>query len=403
MPPKTIFKDVNNWGNLINNPKMLLRLNAEFKDLGFKQIRMQEKINATTFCKSLTLFIQPQFREDFKAKNVDTRSNEDLNFFIGSKKGFVGDFFYQVPIMDKTKTFSIYFTRRLRAQKFEMGCYIKNRNIVMLYFPIIDKTRLDYHEKNELLFFFLKEFKKWMSNIRVQKIDVKEKIMDMMIVKFFSETENKVIQSKNSIIESESQIRYLREEVVKYYVRIDQSKEQLIFLEHLSKNKVVAFRKKLDEITKLEFVKNIELTDSGIVVDVGDVAMMRGRRKYKLGNYQIIIKPNSIEVKNDKPVKRGDDSYHHPHVSQDNICFGSGKDKAYELLGTMQLKKLVYYMYVFLKSYNSKDPYIKLTEFIGLQNEQYEEKQEVSEQDKKLDFAEDDDDEDGDEEDLRFQ
>lgn len=127
------------------------------------------------------------------------------------------------------------------------------------------------------------------------------------------------------------------------------------------------FMKKVEEIKKLPFVKNVELTSEGIEIYVGKLSMNaqdNGRNYHVyLGDYTIVIKPNGVTVKNPHFIESSGSAYQHPHVLSGNCCLGSASGDVAKTLGSFRLKELAFLMYQFLNTYThgqGGNPYITI-------------------------------------------
>ncbi len=80
--------------------------------------------------------------------------------------------------------------------------------------------------------------------------------------------------------------------------------------------------------------------------------------------------PKQIKFENKKKlVHKHNSNLIHPHVNNGGVCYGNRGQKVRELLGKNEFKKLVYFLYLFLKSYNHGDCYNLIQYWMRLNDE----------------------------------
>jgi hypothetical protein len=123
-------------------------------------------------------------------------------------------------------------------------------------------------------------------------------------------------------------------------------------------------RQKIEDIKTLPFVQSIKIVSIGIEIDVGKVDVHFRDKDIYIGDFTIIISPTNVKIKCRNPVD-ADCGYYleHPHIdSGSHICYGDERGaKIEEYFAQYEFKKLVYFVYLFLKSYNSMDKYNSIT------------------------------------------
>jgi hypothetical protein len=68
-----------------------------------------------------------------------------------------------------------------------------------------------------------------------------------------------------------------------------------------------------------------------------------------MGEYEILVTPNKLDIKNKEPIHWNNNVFHHIHVNSNSVCFGGGNnsEKYHEMLARLNLKELVFYVYKF--------------------------------------------------------
>ena len=124
---------------------------------------------------------------------------------------------------------------------------------------------------------------------------------------------------------------------------------------------------KNDQVKTLPFVKSIRVVSSGIKIDVGNIYIpFRGKEVY-IGDFDIYLTPNGVKIKCRNPVLEYEDDTNsyitHPHINGDSdMCYGGERGiKIQEYFAKLELKKLIWYLDCFLKSYTLGDNYYPIT------------------------------------------
>jgi len=342
-------------------PKLILRLNAEFKDLGIKEVTYQKEIREDSYFNNITLVIDPSYymvRNNF----VDMVSNTHYEKLYNKIQNLAGynscNSYYKIE--EPREKIEV----EIEGEKFEIGCYIKERNLIIIYYNLFH-TNLELLFKNDLLFYFIKALKDFVKNNKVKKVDIKKVLKELTIERFCNSAKNKIVELDLKIKSKSKEIKDYEKTIVIDYREIQGSIVGIKGLNSLIKNSKKIVMEGIDEIKALPFVKKVSLSKDGIKVEVGDIFIKDLGIDYYIGEFVIYIKPEKIEIKNKKPVLNGDGhELTHPHIdTSGTICFGDRKNKVYELLGNYELKKLVYFIYLYLKSYNQADKYFSLSEY----------------------------------------
>lgn len=154
--------------------------------------------------------------------------------------------------------------------------------------------------------------------------------------------------------------------------------KELIFQDTINKELKNKVLDELVKVKKLVFVKNVEITDT-LKVNIGDVYItdkvstglekkdgievpILETKKVYIGNLTFLIKSNNVTVIN--PNKIGE--YTHPHAN-DKICFGEAQMRVESFLASLELEKLMIFLYSWAVSINPSDWMLPLQEFYDKQ------------------------------------
>jgi len=110
-------------------------------------------------------------------------------------------------------------------------------------------------------------------------------------------------------------------------------------------------------------------------------------RIVNLGEFIITLCPEEAKIKNKKPVTICGSIYHHPHISNTHVCYGTKGNVIPRLLGNLELKKAVHFLWLYLNGINPGDTYVSVSRWEYAVTHDY----------KFNDEDEEDDDEDNDE------
>jgi hypothetical protein len=348
-------------------PKLFLRVTSELADLGIKKCLFHKNFGIDTYARELTIIIHPYYIGNMNLRTFDVSINREYYEYIMKLKGVsTNDFNYisELPDADGEK-----IDFKVGASNVPIGVYFKNRNIILLYPNVFANLSLDLENKY-LLFFFslLKEFSK---KVKIEKTDIKDKLKEIMITNFNREIKNSINTIRNTKVTMDNDIRSYYESITNMTKNSKVADIEIETLTSYLNNLNVNLLEQINEIKKLPFVKSARLTLNGIWIDVGDIEITFEKHKVKLGRFKLLIRPNRIEVKNKTPLFLQDkgssyrNEYNHPHVkSPENICFGNRREEVQKLLRELKLKKLVYFLNLFLRSYNPNDKYLDIRYWI---------------------------------------
>lgn len=367
-PKRTIFEGLRSF-NFQHDLRKVLRFNYYFSKMGFERVNINKEFGQYTYYPQLTLMINPslvvshdtdvnQSYEHLTSWSIQRREPTfDLwdKFFYG-KKGYLG--LRQHSIIKRNgnedvKPIKIEF----EGKEMMLGHYLKERNIVMLY---INPFNTDYStENNEYLELVLKLFEDKIKEIELKKVDVSEKMKMALTDKFKKEIVYKLNEVRENLRCYEEEVSNCQASLLKAIRNTQVNRKQIEGLINFSTSTDETIKRELDELKKLPFVTNIRLTSKGISLDIDDIKIKQNNEDVYIGDFNIVISPNGVKVycKNSILDDEGNVTAH-PHIDGDNNCYGGEREqKIMEFLSNFELKNLVFYINMFLKTYTANDSY----------------------------------------------
>lgn len=341
----------------------ILRLNSEVKKLGVKKIKSRGVINDDLIEKELTLYIHPEYYNlNAIQKEIYKANFTELRDLIISKNGCPSLYdYYQLrkDTFDTQKSLKINF----KDKKIEIGHYIEERNIIILVLPLpINYFRMgDDFEYFDLYLSWIKEIGR---NYKFVEKNTDNLSRKLMIEKYLKIIKSNILDKKGIIQDKESEIKSYQEGLVKNYNTIKLYSLEIISLNKMKENLGDSLLEEIEEIKKLKFVRNVKLETDGISLEFEKIFIRVQKKDIEMGEYKIKLKPNKIEIINKQPITYGNSIYHSCHIKNGAICFGDEQTMIFELLGTLKLKKLVHFLYLYLKTYNPEDTYLSMDKWI---------------------------------------
>lgn len=189
-----------------------------------------------------------------------------------------------------------------------------------------------------------------------------------VLEQFKKEIQSNIISHERDIKDLYRRKKDTEKNLIYCMKHLDLRKKEIKHLKEYDKNIDTSIQIQIEEIKKLPFVKGLKFTSNGISVDVGSIDINYKNNDYYIGDFTILITPYGVEIKNRNPVIVTNDGYkeiyEHPHMSDDDICFGGERtQKINEFISNFQLKQLVYMVYLFLKTYTDRDYYSPISKF----------------------------------------
>ena len=367
---KTITEYFNNLAiDRTRYPRLLLKLKHTLETMGITQVYYKKDLKSMDVHNELTLMIYPR-----------TPSDEGSHF-NQSYHGSSSPFYNKLKDLPTFNHNSIYYNEYFNSEgipikmkvgdgELEVGTYVKNRNLLVLYhgiFYFLNYTNSNKEEDNVGIYLFINTLKDFIIKNKVKTEDLTEVIKNRAIEVFKDEFKREISGNQRNIKQIEMDIISYNETIKKKFFDKEKNKRNILKMKDLLENLETNILKQVDEIKTLKFVKSTRLLLKGIKIDVGKIKI----KDIYIGDFIIYITPRNIKFENVNP-QDSSKRLSHPHISgrEGSICFGNRKDLVYELLAKYDYKKLVYFLYLYLKSYNKNDKYNSI-EYWGGDNDDF--------------------------------
>lgn len=348
----------------ILEPKLLIRLRHKLRKVGIKKVMSNKRFDTEMDCyENLTLLIHPIFTGGASYLTLGESEYQEIKKI----KGFRGGLDEYNRFTGTREEIKI----KIANTELEIGCYLKDRNIILLYFDVINKTELSLLFKNEILFFFINNITEYLKINKIKKVNVKD-YMKIRLIKKYAEDISKEMRTKKDMIDRKVRdLMGYEETIVKYLKENNMDRKLIIELKKMGENIEETISKQMIEISKLPFVKSVKLLVKGIRVDVGKIHIKYQKKNVFIGEFFAYILPNGVKLENKKPLKhevKGD--IQHPHINgTEHICWGGQRGiKIKELLAKHDYKKLMFMVYLFLKTYTQNDKYYSINNWLEKEN-----------------------------------
>lgn len=371
-PIRTIFEGVRGF-NFGRDTTKIIKYNAYFKKLGFERVNLGREFGIHTFYPQLTLMLNPTLvisNDDEVGMDYDNLTGKSIcrrettfdlwdKFFYG-KKGYLGLRAHTIIKRcgkEEVKPLKVEY----EGKELMLGQYLKERNIVLLY---INPFNTDFTtENNEYLELVLKLFEEKMKEITLEKVDVTEKMKNAFVEKFKREITQKLNEVRENLRYSENEIDESQMRIVRAIRNAQLNRKQIEGLISFSTSTDERIKTAIEEVKGLTFVKNVRLTSGGIGIDVGKIVINHNGEEVYIGDFYLIISPEGIKAYCKNPILSLDGiEVSHPHIDGNHNCYGGEReDKIIEYLSTFELKRLVFYLHMFLTTYTANDSYNSLS------------------------------------------
>jgi flagellar motility protein MotE (MotC chaperone) len=349
------------------SPKLLLKVSSMLKKLNIKDFARNKLIVNDFYSKDLCLIVHTNLSW-MGCNNYYPGYNPSANDFfkyLSTLGGYDDTSPRNIEIYNSNDIIPIYLNYEISTDlfnKFLIGGYIKEKNIIMIYYDIF-KSDMKQNLGNKLFLTFIDALIEFNKKTPFETVDITEAKKRAIINRFQTEANNTLKDRATSISRYETNISNCRDQFLKEYRNLQVNKETVKAIEKLLENVNDTINKQMEEIKALKFVKSVKLTVKGVKVNIGDVSINYKDKIYFIGEFSILFEPSSIEITNKYPLTSGDKE-HHPHIRKPNaVCFGNRETLVYEMLAKNELKKLVYFIYLYLKSYNEDDKFVEIEKF----------------------------------------
>ena len=363
---KTIIHDFENLDiDKVKSAQLILKFNSELKKLGFNKVYVKNyRLGKDDIEEKLTLVFNPihESNSRYSERNYRRDSFKDLADYLVSLGG-CGSLGYYYALSKNVFEEQIQLKIKHDNKSYNIGNYLPTRNIVIIeFYPFLENWNLG--KGNKYMLQLLEWIKEVVTNYKIKEGNVEELKEKIFIAKFTSAINFEISNILNTMENCESSIESYKPQIAEWYNKILTSKMIIGNLNKMLENIKGNLLQKIEEIKRLKFVKKVELTQEGIVLEFEKIFIKVKEKDIEMGEFVITLMPTNIKIKNKEPVKYGSNIYHSCHISDSQVCFGKEKTTAYELLGKMELKKLTHFLYLYLKSYNPEDTYLSMNYWI---------------------------------------
>ena len=370
-----------NGANLKSYPRLAIRLKKLLEENKISELKFRNTIDEDTYFKGLTLAIFPEYwnNQDTREINLYNEGTPEKTLwdYLGHLKGFTESYRLRTYQGNERKPITV----EIDGLDVEIGCYLPSRNIIVIYYNLFGGTDLSKLFRNEVLFFFLDSVFNWMKENKVKKKDIKKMLEKKNIEKFSKAIKDEINQKASSNNEMESTNKDYDRGIINNLKKIQINEEVIKSLTKMSGKVKEFITKQMKEIKDLPFVKSVELDVNGIEIDIGEIFIRYSSRNIYIGDFTLKLLPDKIKIENRNPIKtEGGRTYHHPHIagsSSGDICYGNRAKEVRKLLADNEFKKLVYFLYLYLKSYNGRDKYTSIQSWIDRQKELKEKRKDL--------------------------
>lgn len=361
-----MFKDINTrlerYGKIYYHPKTQIQINRFFELLGVQKLCCSNSHNTATFEEELTLHLGCYFSDHIYESNRDTR--EFYNNILP-----IGHYFYQfedcIDLIHPEK------------EEVILATYRKLNNILIIPINILQLCK--YPKK---ISYILEHIGKSIlkQKIRFETVDVSESKKKYVLKNLKGNLSKKVNRCKQNILDDESTIFNYRKALKERYDKLIIERANLETYKKLDESFDTEILITLKEIEKLPFVKTVEITESGIVVDIGkitfegmikvDEEVRKQKTKFYLGDFTITFTGEEVKFFNKDSLRVGGNDYYHMHSHSGNTCFDQYENLYAKLMSEYKYKQLTVMGYSFLKNYNANSPLMSIERFYKLRKEQ---------------------------------
>lgn len=244
----------------------------------------------------------------------------------------------------------------IKINRKRIGYYIRKRNTIILetnIFSIIIETEEDRIETIKLLTDILKSIQE-ISPEKNQ--EAQKEIEQIQITKLTAEMCKRIIQTKKQEETLRTTIENYQEGIAESMTKLEYEKEILELLTKKVMDTKKYITEQIEQLKKLEFVKDARITTKGIEIEYGDIYIttrinttdyQEEVKTIYIGDITATIDQQKIKIKNKYPLS----GYHHPHVSQDGKpCYGSSAKTIINIITTFNLIKTAIWLNTYLKT-----------------------------------------------------
>lgn len=342
----------------IQNYKLLTDF---LQEINIKKVNFFSYLTQESIEPELTMYVNPDIRVPSIEKRMRTLTFTQFWEHLMDLEGANSFETINLPNTKEDQD-AIQINYLYKGKKIPFVIYYAKRNIVLLLFPLT----INYFkfESNE----YLKEILKILGSLKLEETlkeaDVDEIIKQRTIKKYMEIFSRKIIQLKHDKFTVKSDIESYNSSLLGRYKRLTEINRQIQIEQQFVDNVEERIIKQIEEVKQLPFVTRCEFKGDDIEVELKKIFINVKGEDIEMGEYVLGINPDKITIKNKQPIIYYDSIYHSCHIDGNSICYGQGKEVVHKIHSEFKLKKLVHFLYLYLKSYNPEDTYLSMNYWI---------------------------------------
>lgn len=351
--------------HLATKPEYQAKISEAFEKFGFHEVFNNKRFYPNRdYYKKLTISLYSEINED----SYSTERLYDFSILSGYRLGsycrrFYGSSDNDLIYMDSQKG------------RIVIGRYCRERNLVLIIYPIINNINTLIEAKdNKYLDMWLEVLEALFKEVKLEQVVVDGETI--LVENFMRIYTQRLTSIENEISGNSANILDFEQRIMEYSRKVALNIAERGSITSFIANGRTEMKKQLEEVKTLPFIKSIDIETANLVINVGDINIdVQGKPVY-IGEMFFTITPTTIDVDLTKRNKVWESGAWreciHPHVCWNEtncICFGERGPIIHELLAKLDLKKLMFMLYLWAKSYNPTDKYVPIgfwTEELGL-------------------------------------
>ena len=339
----------------------ILKIHRGFKKLGINKYMYNKTLKNDVIFDELTIIDSPSYDSSYVNYNsVSVWEDKYIKFrnYIRDMHNYtLRDRIYLIN--DRDDAFKDFINLKMYEgtdDEIIIGQYFPNRNLVTL--NLIVKNNLNY--ENAYIDGYFEMLTNWIKKHDIKTIDNTEFKEELLFIRFNALAENNLRNEEKNLKRYEIESTNLQNSLTNNYIRIKDTRENVETKKKYMKNMKNGLITEIEKIKELKFIKNVRLEEDGIKMETDFVSVNFRGRIVNLGEFIITLCPEEAKIKNKKPVTICGSIYHHPHISNTHVCYGTKGNVIPRLLGNLELKKAVHFLWLYLNGINPGDTYVSV-------------------------------------------
>jgi hypothetical protein len=202
---------------------------------------------------------------------------------------------------------------------------------------------------------------------------ISKEIEKSRIEAFMRVIKDNIIMNRDQIADNQFSLDDYNKKIVDLAKRINYNSKIILSLMDLEKQDANLITDQIVRLKKIPFVKEVELTNDGIAVYIGEIALKYNKKDYAMGRFRIYIRPTEVQIYNFDAVKMEGTWYDHPHVKDAKPCLNTWGSKVSDLLAKIDFVNLIIFLKMYLQSYSEGEggnPHVKMDTWEGFRKKQ---------------------------------